>query len=145
MQPGGRVSGRYIVLVNGISMLEAYLENIPPGAMEIIEKAEKPTTIIYPGAQNLAENLLAPDGSIGIRICYDPFCRQLIDAAGIPIVSTSANFSGRDAPATFHEIDHSLRKQVDYVVNWRQEEQTATSPSSIIKLDDEGIVTVLRP
>ena len=133
-----------LVLVNGINMLREYLKNIPPGTMEIIEKAIKPTTIIYPEARNLAENLLAPDGSIGIRITSDPFCQQLIEATGIPLVSTSANISGRNAPATFIEIDPSIRDQVDYVVNWRQEEYTTASPSAIIKLDDDGRITTLR-
>ena len=134
-----------LVLVNGITMLEDYIESIPLQAKELIEKAEKPTTIIYPGARNLAANLLAPDGSIGIRITSDPFCSLLIEFTGLPIVSTSANISGEQAPAVFQKIDSSIREQVGYVVNWRQDEHSTAAPSAIIKLEEDGTITTLRP
>jgi L-threonylcarbamoyladenylate synthase len=134
-----------LVLVDGLSMLEHYIESMPSRAMEILDKASKPTTIIYPGARNLAENLLAPDGSIGIRITSDPFCKKLIEFTGFPIVSTSANISGELSPGTYHEIKSSIREQVDYVVDWRQEETTPSAPSAIIKLEQDGTCTTLRP
>jgi len=134
-----------LVLVNGITMLEDYIGSIPLQAKELIEIAKKPTTIIYPGARNLAANLLAPDGSIGIRITSDPFCSLLIEFTGLPIVSTSANISGEQAPAIFQKIDSSIRGQVDYVVNWRQDEHSTSAPSAIIKLEEDGTITTLRP
>lgn len=134
-----------LVLVSGIAMLEEYVEQIPARALEIIEKAEKPSTIIYPGARNLASNLLAPDGSIGIRITSDPFCKKLIKSTGLPIVSTSANLSGEKAPSSFKEIKKSLLQKVDYVVNWRQDETDPSSPSAILKLEADGSITTLRP
>jgi len=133
-----------LVLVSGIAMLEEYIERIPVQALEIIEKAEKPSTIIYPGARKLASNLLAPDGSIGIRITSDPFCKKLIEFSGLPIVSTSANISGEKAPSSFHKIPPSLLQKVDYVVNWRQDDRTASSPSAIIKLEKDGTITTIR-
>jgi len=133
-----------LVLVNGFSMLDEYLENIPKRALEIVKQADKPTTIIYPGARNLADNLLAPDGSIGIRITSDPFCRDLIKYTGKPIVSTSANISGEQSPPAFHMIKTHLLEQVDYVVNWRQDEFTNAAPSAIIKLEADGTITILR-
>ena len=133
-----------LVLVNGITMLEEYIDSLPLQAIEIIEKAEKPTTIIYPGARNLANNLLAPDGSIGIRITSDPFCRRLIDFIGFPIVSTSANISGESSPLSFQKIKSPIHQQVDHVVNWRQDETVASSPSAIIKLEEDGTITTLR-
>jgi L-threonylcarbamoyladenylate synthase len=134
-----------LVLVNGITMLEDYIESIPIQAKELIEMAKKPTTIIYPGARNLAANLLAPDGSIGIRITSDPFCSLLIKFTGLPLVSTSANISGEQAPAMFRDIRKSICDQVDYVVKWRQDESVASSPSAIIKLEKDGSITTLRP
>ena len=134
-----------LVLVNDISMLERYIERMPQQALEIIEKANKPTTIIFPGASNLAKNLLAPDKSIGIRITSDPFCRKLIAFTGKPIVSTSANISGEASPGTFHQIDSSILEQVDYVVDWRQDETTPATPSAIVKLEEDGTITILRP
>lgn len=133
-----------LVLVNGISMLEEYLKNIPLQALDIIKQSEKPTTIIYPGARNLADNLVAPDGSIGIRITSDPFCRKLIEITGKPIVSTSANISGEQSPAAFQKIKTSIREQIDYVVNWRQDETAPSTPSAIIKLEENGTITTLR-
>ena len=107
-------------------------------------EADKPTTIIYPGARNLAENLLAPDGSIGIRLTSDPFCLGLIKYTGKPIVSTSANISGQQAPAAFYQIKTPIRKLVDYVVTWRQDETTLAAPSATIKLEADGTFTTLR-
>jgi L-threonylcarbamoyladenylate synthase len=134
-----------LVLVDGITMLENYINSIPGQALEILENASKPTTIIYPGACNLAKNLLAPDGSIGIRITSDPFCRKLIQFTGFPIVSTSANISGEPSPGTFDQIKASIREQVDYVVNWRQNETVPSIPSSIIKIEKDGAITLIRP
>jgi len=134
-----------LVLVNGIDMLEKYLSYLPPVTLNLIKEAKRPTTIIYPGAQNLANNLLGPDGSIGIRITADPFCEKLIRKTGLPIVSTSANVSGEQSPGTFHQIPASIRKQVDCVVNWRQNETKPSMPSVIIKLEEDGTCTTLRP
>jgi len=134
-----------LVLMDGPIMLSRYLDIVPEAALEIIDSAAKPTTIIYPGARNLAQNLVAEDGSVGIRITSDPFCRYLIQGAGKPIVSTSANISGKPSPSLFSEIEPQILKLIDYVVNWRQEEASPTNPSTIIKLDEHGKVTVIRP
>jgi len=133
-----------LVLVNSIAMLEKYVVSLPPEAMKVLEGAENPTTIIYPGARNLALNLLAPDGSIGIRISRDPFCKQLIEFTGKPIVSTSANISGDPSPALFSEIKSTILQEVDYVVKWRQDELSPAKPSVIIKLEKDGSITTLR-
>lgn len=134
-----------LVLMDGTRMLSGYLESVPDKALEIIHSTERPTTIIYPEGKNLAHNLLPDDGSIGIRIVSDPFCLNLIQQIGKPIVSTSANISGDKSPACFGEIESSVLSAVDYVVNWRQEEATPSAPSTIIKLDNRGQATVLRP
>ena len=134
-----------LVLMDGIPMLKHHLKEVPEQLGEILKSSDKPTTIIYPGARNLAANLLAEDGSVGIRITSDPFCRQLIVLTGKPIVSTSANISGKQSPALFNEIDDSLMEMVDHVVQWRQNETEPAAPSSIIKLDEHGSITILRP
>jgi len=133
-----------LVLVDGPAMLEQYLDQIPPLALEILKKSEHPTTIIYPGARNLADNLVAQDGSIGIRITSDPFCRKLIEITGKPLVSTSANISGEKPPAAFNKIKTAIRNQVDYIVEWRQDETRNVAPSQIIKLEEDGTYTTLR-
>jgi L-threonylcarbamoyladenylate synthase len=134
-----------LVLVNGTSMLEHYLEIMPERAIDLLEHATKPTTIIYPGARNLAAGLIAKDGSVGIRITTDPFCQQLMEHTGKPIVSTSANISGEPSPAMFSQIKPGILGSVDYVVKWRQDDTTAALPSSIIKMEPDGKITVIRP
>lgn len=134
-----------LVLVSSEDMLSDYLRTIPEQALEMLRSAERPTTVIYPGATGLASNLLAGDGSIGIRITTDKFCRRLIDTLGSPLVSTSANISGKPPPSSFREIDPVILEAVDYVVNWRQEEISETKPSRILKIGPGGKVRILRP
>jgi len=134
-----------LVLMSGPQMLHRYLKSVPDTALEIIRSAKKPTTIIYPGAVHLAPNLVAGDGSIGIRITSDPFCKRLIESIGLPIVSTSANTSGNPSPGSFGEIETTLLEQADYVVKWRQEEKAPSAPSSIIKVNEKGETTLIRP
>lgn len=133
-----------LVLINGLPMLETHLELVPEETVQILDAAIKPTTIIYPGARNLARNLVAADGSVGIRITGDEFCRKLIELTGKAIVSTSANISGEPSPQLFSQINPKLKEEVDYVVNWRQQENVPAIPSAIIKLEKNGTITTLR-
>ncbi len=133
-----------LVLMENASLLERYVEEVPSIAYDLIEVTDKPMTIIYPGAKNLAPNLIAQDGTIGIRITSESFTRQLIQRFRKPIVSTSANISGEPSPATFADITESLRQAVDYVVRYRQDDLTPASPSSIIKLGVGGQIEIIR-
>jgi L-threonylcarbamoyladenylate synthase len=125
-------------------MLNDYISYIPDPALDLISNAKKPTTIIYPGARNLADNLLAKDGSVGIRIPSDTFCQALIRLTGKPIVSTSANLSGEPSPSLFGEISQKILQEVDHVVNWRQDETEAALPSAIIKVGSDGKISIIR-
>lgn len=109
-----------------------------------LEKTSKPTTVVYEGALGFADNLIAKDGSIAIRICKDDFCRHLIKRFKRPIVSTSANISGSPAPKIFNEISDEIKSGVDHVVKYRQDEEKIAEPSSLIKWNN-GTVTILRP
>ena len=109
-----------------------------------LQKATKPTTVIYEGAIGLAENLIARDGSIALRICHDPFCKHLIKRSRKPIVSTSANISGEPVAKLFTEIADEIKNGVDYIVKYRQDDQTIAEPSAVIKCEN-GAVTVIRP
>lgn len=133
-----------LVLVDGFDMLAQYVEDIPDIALQLNKEAAKPVSIIYPGAKNLAVNLVAEDASIGIRIVRDTFCVQLIKAFGKPVVSTSANISGESAPGIFDEIPDEIRKAVDYTVSWRQDDRQRATASSIIKVHVDGTYSVLR-
>lgn len=133
-----------LVLMENINLLERYMEEVPRIAYDLIEVSDKPLTIIYPGAKNLAANLIAADGTIGIRITGESFTRQLIQRFRKPIVSTSANISGEASPATFAAISPEIREAVDYEVKYRQDELAPASPSSIIKLGVGGEIEILR-
>ena len=133
-----------LTLVNGFEMLASYVEDIPSIAAQLNKEAVKPLSLIYPAAKNLAANLVADDGSIGVRIVRDEFCRQLITALGKPLVSTSANISGEPTPGIFDEISETIRGTVDYIVRWRQDDRQSATASSIIKVNADGTYCVLR-
>lgn len=111
---------------------------------EYLQNTTQPTTVIYKGAIGLAGNLIAADGSIAIRLVKDEFCRNLIRRFKKPIVSTSANISGLPAPPFFSAIDNEVKQAVDYVVNYRRDDETPKQPSSVIFWNDDGTVKVLR-
>jgi L-threonylcarbamoyladenylate synthase len=133
-----------LVLVDHTGRLNSYIKEIPEIAWELIDAAISPITLIYPGAKNLAKNLIADDGSIGIRISDDEFCMSLIKKFGKPIVSTSANISGEKAPSVFSEISEEIKDSVDYIVEWRQDDYNKKPPSSIIKLGEGGLFKIIR-
>ncbi len=133
-----------LVLIDEAARIPSYVNEMPELAWDLIELSEKPLTIIYPAAKNLAKNLIAEDGSIGIRVSREKFTRELIRRFRKPIVSTSANISGKPAPVFFDEISDEIKSAVDYVVNYRQDDLTKASPSGIIKLGVNGEVKVIR-
>ncbi|MGB0879656.1 MAG: L-threonylcarbamoyladenylate synthase [Polaribacter sp.] len=121
-----------IVLVSSLNMLKKYVQ-VSKKALEILQNTEKPTTIIYKNSKGFAENIMAEDDSIAVRIVQDDFCRKLIKQFGKPIVSTSANISGKSTPKSFSEIDNTILDNVDYVVNLYQHKKTNKS-STILKI-----------
>ena len=132
-----------LILLDSPNKLMDYVY-VPSTAWELIKVANYPLTIIYPEARNLAPNLIAEDGTVGIRIVRDEFCKDLIRAFGKPIVSTSANISGQPAPANFSEISPQIKQQVDYIVRWRQNDTRKFRPSSVIKLGKNNEVQIIR-
>ncbi len=133
-----------IILVDSEPKVQFYVKNVPDVAWDIVEMSTKPTTIIYDGARNLAENLLAADGSIGIRITKEVFSKQLCYRFKKAIVSTSANISGQPAPRNFKEISKDILKSVDFIVKFRQDEINNYQASSIIKLGAHNDVKIIR-
>ena len=134
-----------LVLIENPNLLNSYVKEVPEVAWQLIEVTDKPLTIIYPGAKNLASNLVAPDGSIGIRVTNELFSEHLIQRFRRPVVSTSANISGQPSPQNFGEISEEIKSAVDYVVMYRQEETGKGTPSSILKLGTGGEIQIIRP
>ena len=133
-----------ICLVDSPGRLQRYVRNVPDVAWDIIDLATKPTTVILSGAVNLAPNLLAEDGSVGLRVTNEVFSQTLCYRFQKAIVSTSANISGEPSPQTFADIDPAIIAAVDYVCESRQRDTSRHEPSSIIKLGASGEVTIIR-
>ena len=133
-----------ITLVDTEVKIEFYVRDVPEVAWDLIEFSEKPLTIIYDNARNLASNLLAEDGSAGIRVTKEPFSKELCMRMKRAIVSTSANISGQPSPKNFHEISEEIKQAVDYICTSRREESKNPPASSIIKLGAGAEVTIIR-
>ena len=133
-----------LVLVDSPVKVDFYVQDVPEVAWDLIEVADKPLTIIYSGARNLASNLIAEDGSVGIRVTNEEFSKRLCQQFRKAIVSTSANISGQPSPVNYSEITEELKSMVDYMVGYRQEEMGHPKPSSIIKLDKGGVIKIIR-
>ena len=138
-----------ICLVDSDARMQRYFRNVPDVAWQLIDSLKeapdaKPTTLILDGAINLAPNLIAEDGSLGIRITNEPFSKELCFRFQKAIVSTSANISGEPAAQNYCDIDPRILEAVDYVCWSRRQEHQPHTPSSIIKLKENGEVTVIR-
>lgn len=133
-----------LVLVNNEAALERLVDEIPEVNWELLETAVNPITIIYDDAHGVAPELLADDGSLGIRITKESFSNELCRRLGKPLVSTSANISGEKSPGVFSEISDEIKKNVDYIVNFRQKDTVNKTPSNIIKLGKGGIFKIIR-
>ncbi|MDQ1297360.1 MAG: L-threonylcarbamoyladenylate synthase [Bacteroidota bacterium] len=133
-----------IILVDSEGMLERYVQDIPPIVYEITGVSDSPITIIYPEGKNLAPGVCSEDGSVGIRICREEFCSELIRRFRKPLISTSANISGKPFPAHFGEIDDDVIRSADYVVKYRQKDRQRHSVSPVIKFDKNGVLKIIR-
>ena len=144
-----------LVLLDSPAKLNYYIADIPDSAWALLEVADtdgneendevKPLTIIYPNARNLAPNLVAEDGSIGIRITGEPFSKALCEQLRHPIVSTSANISGHPTAHFYHEIEEAILNGADYVCQFRRNDDCPHEPSSIIKINNDGSFKIIRP
>ena len=132
-----------ICLVHDFKMLNQFVEDVPEVAYDILKYAVKPTTIIYDDPIRVAENIIAEDNSLAIRVVQDDFCKQLIRKFRRPIVSTSANVSGAKTPTSFDQISKEIIEGVDYVVSHNRNKKS-DKPSAIIKLKNDGSVKVIR-
>ena len=133
-----------LLLTDSMAKVQAYVTDVPDVVWDLVECAEKPLTVIYPQGRNLATNLIAQDGSVGIRITNEAFSKQLCMRFKKPIVSTSANVSGQPTPAFFDEISEEIKAGVDYIVQARQDDREKKQPSSIIKFEKNGTFAIIR-
>ncbi len=133
-----------IILLDQTGRLSGYIREVPQQAYELIELSEEPLTLVLDGAKNVASNLIADDGSIGVRVTKDEFCRNLMTRFRKPIVSTSANISGQNSPSDFSEVCEKIKTGVDYIVGLRQEEKANKKPSTILKIGLKGEIKFIR-
>jgi L-threonylcarbamoyladenylate synthase len=133
-----------IILLDSDNKLESYISEVPSIAYDLIEYAENPLTLIMPGAKNVSPALISADGSLGVRIVRHDFCQQLIQRLRKPLVSTSANISGKPSPQNFNQIDQEIIDGVDYVVNLEQHDTELKRPSTIMRLQPDGRFEFIR-
>ncbi len=133
-----------LILLDNPNKINSYVSEVPEIAWDLIDCSNKPMTIIYPGAKNLAKNLISENGTIGIRITAEEFSNNLVLRFRKPIVSTSANISGKPSPKHFSDITEEIKNAVDYIVNYKQNETENHHPSSILKLGIGGEIEIIR-
>jgi L-threonylcarbamoyladenylate synthase len=133
-----------IILLDTENKLESYVKEVPAIAYDLIEYAENPLTLVMPGAKNISSALISEDGSVGIRVAKHDFCQQLIQRLRKPLVSTSANISGKPSPQNFSQMDQEIIDGVDYVVNQEQNSTELKKPSTIMRLNPDGRFEFLR-
>lgn len=138
------VAKSMIVLLADPKDINRYTSRPEPYIATYLERATRPTTVIYDGALGLAENLIGEDGSIAIRIVKEDFCRHLIKRFRKPLVSTSANISGQEPPQNFAGISHEIKKGVDYIVKYRQQNEQPAKASVLVRFDKSGQAIILR-
>jgi len=134
-----------IILLAEAKDLLKYVAAPHPDIIDIVSQFERPTTVVYENALEFPSNAVHESGSIAIRVTSDPFCKALIKRFRKPIVSTSANISGAPTPATFIQIDTAVSDNVDYVVQYRRDDDTIAQPSRLLRLHDDGTMEILRP
>jgi L-threonylcarbamoyladenylate synthase len=133
-----------IILLDNDNKLQSYIAEVPEIAYDLIEFAENPLTLVMPGAKNISPALINSDGSIGVRVSSNEFCQQLIQRMRKPLVSTSANISGKPSPQYFSQIDQEIIDGVDYVVDIDQHSMEIKNPSTIMRLDPNGSFEFIR-
>ena len=134
-----------IILLDSIDKIERYVKNVPPIAYDLIANSASPLTIVYSNAQNLPKNLIAKDGSAAIRVINGRFTSEVVKQLDRPLVSTSANFSGRPTASYFDQIDQEIFSKVDYVVEHFRDRTRNIKPSTVIKIEANGQFSIIRP
>lgn len=141
----GRPEGKpYVVLCDSIAMVSQYVGRIHPKIETLIQYHQRPLTVVYNHARNIAPSVKAEDGSLAIRIPMDSFCLELIKAFGRPIVSTSANLSGQPFPGNFKGINPKIIEAVDYTFLYRRNETRENVPSTIVRLTENEELDFIR-
>lgn len=134
-----------ITLVADVADIGRYSAVAPSVASAIIGASDRPTTVVYPGGHGLAPELLAEDGSVGMRVTAELVSSSICRALGRPLVSTSANISGQPAAGIYGEISREIIDAVDYVVEARRNDDTRSMPSRVVKINPDGSTVTLRP
>jgi L-threonylcarbamoyladenylate synthase len=133
-----------IILLDTDHKLESYIQEVPSIAYDLIEYAENPLTLVMPGAKNVSPALISADGTLGVRVVKHDFCQQLIQRLRKPLVSTSANISGKSSPQNFGQVAQEIIDGVDYIVDLEQYDNERKNPSTIMRLQPDGRFEFIR-
>jgi len=132
-----------LILVDSFPMLDQYIEEVPEMAWEVLKVNKDPLTIVFDRPKSVAENLIASDNSLAVRVTNDPLCRAIIRGLRKPIVSTSANISGEKSPVHFEDISEELKSRIDHIVDLPLPAKNV-KPSAIMKISNNGVIKVIR-
>ncbi len=134
-----------IIILDTTDKIKRYVKNVPPIAYDLIANSASPLTIVFSGAQNLPKNLIAKDGTTAIRVVKGRYTAEVVRQLDHPLVSTSANISGQPTASFFDQIDEEIFDKVDYVVEHFRDRTRNIKPSTVIKIDESGQFTIIRP
>ena len=133
-----------ILLLANKAEISNYCKTPSAAIQNLLNKEENPLTIVYPNAKNIAENLISEDGTVAIRIVNDAFCEELINTFNKPIVSTSANIAGEASPTSYTSVNAKIRNGVDYIVQYRRDDDNFKNPSKILLWKNDEEILVIR-
>lgn len=130
------------ILVSNKEMIERIAKDITKFEYKLIEKfLPGPLTIILKKKDIIPDILTAHQDTIGIRIPKENIARKLIDYAGVPIATTSANISGEQSGTKLNDIIKVFKNRADFFIDGG--ESKLGTASTIVKVVD-GVPEILR-
>ncbi|MCD4847432.1 MAG: threonylcarbamoyl-AMP synthase [Candidatus Aegiribacteria sp.] len=123
----------FILIVDGISMVESLTDGIDPEVREILlQRWPGRLTFVLPAGNRCPEWVRGEDNTVALRHPADPLSGQLLKRCGVPLVSTSANLSGMKPTLSLAEIPESILDGVDIILDAGT--MPPSSPSTILRL-----------
>jgi len=87
-------------------------------------------TLVVQASERVPKDFRAPDGTVGLRSPDHEVVLELIQAAGGPLFTTSANTHGNPAPGAFDEIEPRIITHADIVLDGGETEHQV--PSTVV-------------
>ncbi len=102
-----------------------------------------PLTVIMKSKETIPPETRGGLDTVAVRCPENLIARKLIEFAGVPIAAPSANLSGSPSPTTAKHVIDDMDGRVDVIIDGG--ECDFGLESTIVKLNDDGSLTLLRP